>query len=470
MALTAKEVQTLYAGYLGRPADFEGLKYWLGNTTQVTNIEELAQSFYDSAEGKKLYPDNDVTNNINAIYMNLFNRTPDTAGYDYWFNEIVSGKINLAKAVVAIYYGAIGNDKVIAENKVNAAVAFTDQVAASDTASLYYGDKAFASAQSFLATVGETPATAQQIAAAVAASENQSSANGETFTLTADLSDASLLMSDANVGFSNAEKFLTVNNDIVNLLSIDTATGVTGSINITDDSNADNDIVKFIITGTNAATSLDNLKTTGIETLEITNSNADLNTTAALTLKTNFKGLQTINLKGDGFDGSGINVDNLGVITLNGTEQADTLYIASAVAKGAVFNGNGGTDTINLASGTTYELTNATVKGFENIKFNGNSADNIVTVAANADLKEINVGTTADAKATVKGDFNLQKASADEVTKAGDFYITSNASGSGEELVYFDAAAGEAITIKFVGASGDNTIKVVNGDVVFTAV
>ena len=280
-----------------------------------------------------------------------------------------------------------------------------------------------------------------------------------------------------NSGFSPADTFLTNSNDTINLVSIDLAKAKSGgiykTINIMDNSSADNDTLKMIINGTaggSASSDLSTIKTTGIETLEITNSNADLNTTAALTLKTNFKGLQTINLKGSGFDGSGINVDNLGAITLNGTEQADTLYIASAVVKGAVFNGNGGTDTISLASGKTYDLTNATVKGFENIKFNGSSASNVVIVAANADLKEIDVGDSTGAKAIVKGDFNLQKDSADEVTKAGDFYITSNASGSGEELVYFDAAAGEAITIKFVGASGDNTIKVVNGDVVFTAV
>lgn len=287
---------------------------------------------------------------------------------------------------------------------------------------------------------------------------------------------AAALTDAANSGFSPADTFLTNSNDTINLVSIDLAKAKSGgiykTINIMDNSSADNDTLKMIINGTaggSANSDLSTIKTTGIETLEITNGGADLTTSGGLYFGNNFKGVTTINLKGFGFDGSGINVDNLGAITLNGTEQADTLYIASAVAKGAVFNGNGGTNTISLASGKTYDLTNATVKVFEKIAFNGDDAGNIVTVAANADLKEIDVGSSANAKATVKGDFNLQKASADEVTKAGDFYITSNASGSGEELVYFDAAAGEAITIKFVGASGDNTIKVVNGDVVFTA-
>ena len=281
-----------------------------------------------------------------------------------------------------------------------------------------------------------------------------------------------------NSGFSPTDKFLTNSSDTVNLVSIDLAKAKSGgiykTINIMDNSSADNDTLKMIINGIAGGSGSSNIdlstiKTTGIDTLEITNSNADLNTTAALTLKTNFKGLQTINLKGSGFDGSGINVDNLGAITLNGTEQADTLYIASAVVKGAVFNGNGGTDTISLASGKTYDLTNATVKVFEKIAFNGDDAGNIVTVAANADLKEIDVGSTANFKVTVKGDFNLQKDSADEVTKAGDFHITQTNSGP-DELVYFDAAAGEAITIKFVGDdSNNNTIAVVEGDVVFTA-
>lgn len=441
MALTAKEVQTLYAGYLGRPADFEGLKYWLGNTTQVTNIEELAQSFYDSAEGKKLYPDNDVTNNINAIYMNLFNRTPDTAGYDYWFNEIVSGKINLAKAVVAIYYGAIGNDKVIAENKVNAAVAFTDQVAASDTASLYYGDKAFASAQSFLATVGETPATAQQIAAAVAASENQSSANGETFTLTADLSVAAtsaLLFSDANKGFSNAEKFLTVNNDIVNLLSINTATGVVGSINITDDSNADNDIVKFIITGTNIATSLDNLKTTGIETLEITNSNASLSTNA-LKLNTNFKGLQTINLKGDGFGGSGLDISGLtSAVTVNGTDKADFINVGTKYKTGTVINGGDGEDTVNIGAAAV-NFAKSALSSVENLKVAQNGS---VSFWEGAGVENVTLDTKGEA--VLHGKFTNET---DNVKKSGDFSIND------VSLTYFDNVVGDVVTITFTAST-----------------
>lgn len=361
MALTAKEVQTLYAGYLGRPADFEGLKYWLGNTTQVTNIEELAQSFYDSAEGKKLYPDNDVTNNINAIYMNLFNRTPDTAGYDYWFNEIVSGKINLAKAVVAIYYGAIGNDKVIAENKVNAAVAFTDQVAASDTASLYYGDKAFASAQSFLATVGETPATAQQIAAAVAASENQSSANGETFTLTT-VEDFASTGNSYHGDIADTFKF-TGNNEIIEASN---ATLKTGSVTLLDGSDSDNDVLNVAMseslalnnTSASGNTPARTITLENIETISLNNSKVGAKFDFPGTNAATVSGLKNIVATGkdividaSGYDKNGLNIfGGAGDDVLIGTKNADVL------------TGGAGADTFNVVN--SQKLTMDTITDF----------------------------------------------------------------------------------------------------------
>ena len=143
MAITVKEAQTLYVSYFGRPADFVGLQYWTGTETLVGSLEQLAHSFYNSAEGKKYFPVDpatnqiDVTASINAIYANMFGRVPETAGFDYWYNEIASGKINLAEAAVAIYKGAQGKDALMIENKIAAATQFTDQVAASDKPSLY---------------------------------------------------------------------------------------------------------------------------------------------------------------------------------------------------------------------------------------------------------------------------------------------------------------------------------------------
>ena len=250
---------------------------------------------------------------------------------------------------------------------------------------------------------------------------------------------SALLFSDANKGFSNAEKFLTVNNDIVNLLSINTATGVVGSINITDDSNADNDIVKFIITGTNTATSLDNLKTTGIETLEITNSNADLNTTAALTLKTNFKGLQTINLKGDGFEGKGLDISGLtSAVTVNGTDKADSINVGTKYKTGTVINGGDGEDTVNIGA-VAVNFAKSALSSVENLKVANTGS---VSFWEGAGVK--NVTLTTAGEAVLHGKFTNET---DDVKKSGDFSINT------ASLTYFDNVVGDVVTITFTGAT-----------------
>ena len=253
MAITVKEAQTLYVSYFGRPADFVGLQYWTGTDTLVGSLEQLAHSFYNSAEGKKYFPVDpatnqiDVTASINAIYANMFGRVPETAGFDYWYNEIASGKINLAEAAVAIYKGAQGKDALMIENKIAAATQFIDQVAASDKPSLYYGDQAFAKANEFLNTVTDTTDVtsagfAAQVNAAVNAAEAAGAVAGEggTFTLTATTGAVTgILTNEVNVGFTPEGKYLTAGNDVVDLSNWNGS----GSVNIGDAFSNDNDKV-----------------------------------------------------------------------------------------------------------------------------------------------------------------------------------------------------------------------------------
>ena len=344
MAITVKEAQTLYVSYFGRPADFVGLQYWTGTDTLVGSLEQLAHSFYNSAEGKKYFPVDpatnqiDVTASINAIYANMFGRVPETAGFDYWYNEIASGKINLAEAAVAIYRGAQGKDALMVENKIAAATQFTDQVAASDKPSLYYGDQAFAKANEFLNTVTDTTDVtsagfAAQVNAAVNAAEAAGAVAGEggTFMLTANATTG-ILTNEVNVGFTPEGKYLTAGNDVVDLSNWDRS----GSVNIGDAFSNDNDKVAVMassLAGTNS-----NLKLTSIENLEIINAKE----TKALNLVgENFKGLESIKLKGDA---TTLNVSGFTYgVKIDATENADNIFGGT---KADTINGGAGNDTI----------------------------------------------------------------------------------------------------------------------------
>ena len=346
MAITVKEAQTLYVSYFGRPADFVGLQYWTGTETLVGSLEQLAHSFYNSAEGKKYFPVDpatnqiDVTASINAIYANMFGRVPETAGFDYWYNEIASGKINLAEAAVAIYKGAQGKDALMIENKIAAATQFTDQVAASDKPSLYYGDQAFAKANEFLNTVTDTTDVtsagfAAQVNAAVNAAEAAGAVAGEggTFMLTASATTG-ILTNEVNVGFTPEGKYLTAGNDVVDLSKWDGKVSV--NVNIGDAFSNDNDKVAVMassLAGTNS-----NLKLTSIENLEIINAKE----TKALNLVgENFKGLESIKLKGDA---TTLNVSGFTYgVKIDATENADNIFGGT---KADTINGGAGNDTI----------------------------------------------------------------------------------------------------------------------------
>lgn len=440
MAITVKEAQTLYVSYFGRPADFVGLQYWTGTETLVGSLEQLAHSFYNSAEGKKYFPVDpatnqiDVTASINAIYANMFGRVPETAGFDYWYNEIASGKINLAEAAVAIYRGAQGKDALMVENKIAAATQFTDQVAASGKPSLYYGDQAFAKANEFLNTVTDTTDVtsagfAAQVNAAVNVAEaagGASSAEGGIFTLTTDsagnlLTTSGILTNEANVGFEVPEgqsKYLTAGNDVVDL----SKWNGTGSVNIGDIFSSDND--KVTVMAKNLAAGAD-LKLTSIENLEIVNSG----TTASVALNsTNFKGLEAIKLIGD--------ATTLDVSALTQGVKID------ATANADYIKGSNKADTINGGAGNDTII--------------GNDGDDVLTGGNGAD--EFFVGTVKAAGVDQILDFSAEDKITMVTATMGNF--------SAQELKKFDASTFSTVTYKTLdsvlatfGAGGANVTK-----------
>lgn len=352
MAITVKEAQTLYVSYFGRPADFVGLQYWTGTETLVGSLEQLAHSFYNSAEGKKYFPVDpatnqiDVTASINAIYANMFGRVPETAGFDYWYNEIASGKINLAEAAVAIYKGAQGKDALMIENKIAAATQFTDQVAASNQPSLYYGEQAFAKANEFLNTVTDvTDVTsagfAAQVNAAVNVAEAAGAVTGEggTFKLDVDptlISAGGTLTNEVNVGFKPEGKYLTAGNDVIELYEWDG----TRDVIISDIFSNDNDKVSVLaerLSPDATAGTGGKLKLTAVENLEIISSvPSSVKLTGA-----NFKGLESIELKGDI---TTLNVSDFTYgVKIDATENADNI---SGGTKADTINGGAGNDII----------------------------------------------------------------------------------------------------------------------------
>ncbi|PHS55615.1 MAG: hypothetical protein COB17_11330, partial [Sulfurimonas sp.] len=104
-----EEVSKLYVATFNRASDSAGLDYWTNNSG--LKLSQIAQSFFEQNETKELYPDGTSnTDFITSVYQNLFNRAPDTAGLNYWENELSIGSFTKNSFIQAVINGAQDND------------------------------------------------------------------------------------------------------------------------------------------------------------------------------------------------------------------------------------------------------------------------------------------------------------------------------------------------------------------------
>ena len=80
----------LYLAFFGRAPDVEGLEFWqkqlLGEGRSFQNI---AKDFASGEEAQTLFPQ-DASNRefVQNIYQNVFDRNPDSGGWDFWTNKL----------------------------------------------------------------------------------------------------------------------------------------------------------------------------------------------------------------------------------------------------------------------------------------------------------------------------------------------------------------------------------------------
>jgi len=120
MSVTQADVAKLYVATFNRAPDAEGLRYWTNDSG--LSIEGIAQSFFDQSETQALYPGGTSNNSfVTSVYANLFNRTPDDDGFNYWVSELDSGHVSKQTFILAVINGAqntdFGQDITILANK-----------------------------------------------------------------------------------------------------------------------------------------------------------------------------------------------------------------------------------------------------------------------------------------------------------------------------------------------------------------
>lgn len=127
-ALTDRqEIQLVYVGLLGRAADRPGFDYWVDEISSGKfSIEDLRHNIvnYQSEylETLGLLSRYDL---IAELYANLFTRVPDAAGHVYWATG-GGASVQIDRLVLALLNGAGVSDTAALLNKAEVATYYTD--------------------------------------------------------------------------------------------------------------------------------------------------------------------------------------------------------------------------------------------------------------------------------------------------------------------------------------------------------
>jgi hypothetical protein len=184
-------VQQIYVAYFGRPADTGGLQAFtsvfaaLKAPTTLSglvdaystnaSIKALIDGFGTSAESEALYG-GDTFNFVTSLYTSILGRNPDYDGLLYWAGQIESGQLTRGKAALALANAASNNiispDIVIFQNKVDAAIRFTESIDTVNELNAYNGLEASQLARDMLSAITLAPAPDNAIANALTAVVN----------------------------------------------------------------------------------------------------------------------------------------------------------------------------------------------------------------------------------------------------------------------------------------------------------
>lgn len=211
---TATDIQEIYVGLLGRAADKAGLAYWINEIDNTPfTIENLRANIVNEQQEYK----DDLGSKTRAevvveLYSRMFERTVTATedGVSYWITG--DGKdVNVDQLVLALSNGAGTEDKAVLNNKTEAAVYFSSNVAD--------GKDSNAAAK---AAVDSVDGTAASVTASKAATD-ATNVQGGNFTLTTGTDAPAMTAGDDTVDGSTPDS-LTALDKIIDSSTTDNDT------------------------------------------------------------------------------------------------------------------------------------------------------------------------------------------------------------------------------------------------------
>lgn len=81
----------LYRAFLDREPDVPGARYWIAQTRNGSNLDDLAWGFAQSEEFMLQYGTLSNEQFLALIYQNMLGRQPDAGGFQYWLDQMNDG-------------------------------------------------------------------------------------------------------------------------------------------------------------------------------------------------------------------------------------------------------------------------------------------------------------------------------------------------------------------------------------------
>lgn len=139
---TVAEVAKLYVATFNRAASAEELSYWTNDSfDSKPTLSKIAKSFFDQPEAKELYPESNSNESfVTSIYDNLFDRSPQTEGLDYWVSDLDTSSVSRDEMILAVINGATnsdsGDDATILENKTTVVLSYANEFQTVDSVNI----------------------------------------------------------------------------------------------------------------------------------------------------------------------------------------------------------------------------------------------------------------------------------------------------------------------------------------------
>ena len=122
-------MQLAYLAFFGRPADPEGLAFWVTRLILAEgDLSELIEDFGNAEEFVERFGGLSDTDLVDNIFLQLFTRAADPVGLQFYLDLLTGGSHSLQTIALDVLNGARRKDTEILGNKLRAAERFTELV------------------------------------------------------------------------------------------------------------------------------------------------------------------------------------------------------------------------------------------------------------------------------------------------------------------------------------------------------